>query len=155
MLAGEAAAGAYAAEAAIPIVGPALAPAVAASAFAGTLAVGMAQHGALVPEDMGIFAHAGEMILPEHISTPLQQAIPAISHFSAASRGLATGGAPTGTSGATGLSGGRDGGGSSTSSMTHISVSALDSASLNSFLHRNQRSFISAVKGAVRNGHKL
>lgn len=56
-----------------------LAPAAAAAAFAGVLA--FAEKGAMVPEDMPVFAHAGEMILPEPISSGIQAAIPAMHQF--------------------------------------------------------------------------
>jgi hypothetical protein len=59
-----------------------LAPAAAAGAFASTMA--FAEEGGIMPADMPVYAHAGEMILPEHISTPLQGVIPAMNTFNAA-----------------------------------------------------------------------
>jgi len=37
-----------------------------------------AEQGAVMPKDMAVFAHQGEMVLPEHISSPLQTALPAM-----------------------------------------------------------------------------
>jgi hypothetical protein len=55
----------------IPIIGPALGAAAAAATFVGIMALGAmagAEQGALVPRDMPIFAHGGEMILPRDLS---------------------------------------------------------------------------------------
>ncbi len=61
-----AAAGAYAALAGVPIIGPIIAPAAAAVAFAGVEAFGSFDSGAWsLPQDMLIGAHQGEMIIPQ------------------------------------------------------------------------------------------
>ena len=75
--AGVAAANAFAATAAIPIVGPELAPAAAATALSEvlaftSLAAGSAQGGALLPSDMFLLAHQNEMVLPSHLSSAVQ-----------------------------------------------------------------------------------
>jgi len=66
-----AAAAAWNALAGIPVIGPALGAAAAAATFVGIMALGAmagAEQGALVPRDMPIFAHGGEMILPRDLS---------------------------------------------------------------------------------------
>lgn len=74
-LAAQAAAGAFAATAAIPYVGPALAPAAAATAYSETMAfsaVAVAAQGYDIPSNVNpvVQAHAKEMILPpEHAET--------------------------------------------------------------------------------------
>jgi hypothetical protein len=77
MDAGLAAAGAFASVmTALPFpLNISAAPGIAGAAFAETEAVGQAQRGALVPENMAIFAHAKEMVLPESLSTGLQRII--------------------------------------------------------------------------------
>jgi hypothetical protein len=70
-----AAAKAYSALAEVPIVGPVLGAAAAAATFAGVMAfesLAGAQQGALVPRDMPLYAHAGEMVLPKNISESVQ-----------------------------------------------------------------------------------
>lgn len=74
----KAAAGAFAAMASIPYVGPALA--VAASAAALTAVLGMTgaikfEKGGLVPDDMMAQLHAGEAVLPRHLSEGIQRMI--------------------------------------------------------------------------------
>ncbi len=71
--------------AALPFpINVATAPGVAAAQFAEIEAIGLpkAEKGALVPRDMPIAAHKGEMILPSTISTALQSVIPAMGKFS-------------------------------------------------------------------------
>lgn len=75
--AAQAAAGAFASTAAIPYVGPELAPAAAASAEAEVLAfigqIGAAEQGAVIPRDQMMSLHADEMVLPAHISKGIQE----------------------------------------------------------------------------------
>jgi hypothetical protein len=71
-------ANAYAATAAIPIVGPALAPAAGAAAYAGALsyeALAFAEQGMLLDRDRLVFAHRDEQILPAYLSKGLQALI--------------------------------------------------------------------------------
>ena len=55
----------------------ATAPGVAATTFSEVIALGLpkAEMGAMVPRDMGIYAHAGEMILPKSLSDGLSKMI--------------------------------------------------------------------------------
>lgn len=117
----KAAGGAYAAASDIPIIGPFIAPAAAAAAFAGVMAFGAlasAEQGAIVPRNMPVNLHGGEMVLPARVSSAVQQMAAA----------------------------GGGGGG------TNISIHAMDAGSIRDFLHRNQRQFVSQVRGAIRNG---
>jgi tape measure domain-containing protein len=73
--AAQAAARTWAAVAAIPIVGPVLAPPAAAAAFIGVMALGAvsAERGAVLPDENTIaFLHPKEMVLPAHLSQGLQ-----------------------------------------------------------------------------------
>ena len=74
-----AAAGAYSAVAGIPIIGPVLAPAAAATAYAGVMAFDVlsAEGGMVVPAGVDPLTqlHEQEMVLPAHIANPLQSAI--------------------------------------------------------------------------------
>lgn len=75
----KAAAGAYSAVAGIPIVGPVLAPAAAATAYAGVMAFDVlsAAGGMVVPANVNPLTqlHENEMVLPAHIASPLQAMI--------------------------------------------------------------------------------
>lgn len=79
--AANAAAGAYAAIAAIPVVGPFLAPAMAATAFAGVIALGKSIFSASggwdnVPKDgMITELHKEEMVLPAKFANPLRKSL--------------------------------------------------------------------------------
>jgi hypothetical protein len=79
----KAAAGAYSAVVGIPIVGPVLAPAAAAAAFAGVMAFDVisAEGGmGTVPfNDMPALLHRNEMVLPASIAEPLRIGLPAIA----------------------------------------------------------------------------
>jgi hypothetical protein len=70
--------GAYAATAAIPYVGPALAPAAAATAYSGALAYeAVAERGYDIPAGVNPVTqlHAREMVLPANIADPLRQSL--------------------------------------------------------------------------------
>ena len=76
-MAAQAAAGAFAATAAIPYVGPELAPAAAALAYSDTMAFGAlasAAGGYDIPSNINpmVQTHASEMILPASIADPLR-----------------------------------------------------------------------------------
>jgi hypothetical protein len=71
-------AAAYASISAIPIIGPELAPGVAAGTYAaimGAEGMGMAEQGAFLNEDMMILAHKNEMILPASLSSGMASMI--------------------------------------------------------------------------------
>lgn len=70
-----AAAGAYSAMAAIPVIGPALGAAAAAVTFAAVMAFGAFEKGGVAPEDMLAQLHPQEMVLPADIATPLRAAL--------------------------------------------------------------------------------
>lgn len=75
-------AGAWAAISAIPVVGPFLAPVVAAAVLGGAIGMVMgiagASGGAYLSEDQPIYAHEGEMILPKRISSGMFDVIDAV-----------------------------------------------------------------------------
>lgn len=120
----------------------ALAPAAAALAFAGTMA--FAERGAIVPEDMPIFAHEKEMILPERISTPLQNVIPAMQRFNSSMD------APPASNAAVGA--GARSGGETRDMHVNLHWHTLDSKSVSDFIHGNRAQFTKALRTAVRNG---
>lgn len=69
--AAKAAAGAFTAFVHIPLIGPELGAAAAAATFVAVMALGAlagAEQGAVIPRDMPILAHGGEMVLPKHLS---------------------------------------------------------------------------------------
>jgi hypothetical protein len=66
-----AAANTYKAISSIPYVGPFLAPPAAAAAFAAVMAFGSFQRGGVTEGETIGHLHPKEMVLPEHISTPL------------------------------------------------------------------------------------
>ena len=126
-----AAAGAYAAVASVPVVGPVLAPAAAATALAAALAFGGAVVSAAggwdqVPYDGALASlHKDEMVLPSSLASPLRSAL---------------GGAGEG-------GGGGSGGGAGGSGATHHhwNIQALDAASF----ARMARSNPDAITGAL------
>lgn len=74
--AAKAAAAAYASASEVPIIGPILGPIAAAGAFAGVMAFGIlasAEQGAIIPRNMPVNLHEGEMVLPPKISGAVQQ----------------------------------------------------------------------------------
>jgi hypothetical protein len=121
-----AAAKTYASIAEIPIVGPFIAPAAAAAAFAGVIAfesIAAAEEGAYVGRTQPVLAHAGEIIL-----NPTQ----------------------TRDVGAMAKSFNEGGGGG-----TSINIHAFDSKSIANFLHGNRSAFMNLVRTAIRNGHRI
>lgn len=146
----EAAAGAYAAVASIPYVGPFLAPVMAAGALAAVFAFGnsiFSAEGGMdrVPFDGAMFQlHKDEMVLPASIATPLR----AMTSF-----GLPSGLGPFKTSGLasgeTPLVGGN----------THVHVSpsfqitSPDAAGVRRMLLDNHGAVAEAMLTAHRNGH--
>ena len=113
-----AAAGAYAALAGIPGIGPFIAPAASAAALAAVLSLGASIASAAggwgdIPQDQMAMVHKNEMILPASIASPLRAS-------------LANGGAPALASLS---SGGNQGGGDT---HIHFSVNAMDAQSFKS-----------------------
>jgi hypothetical protein len=131
--AASAAAKAYSALAGIPVVGPELGAAAAAATFVAVMALeslASAQGGAIIPEDMPVYAHAGEMVLPTHLSEGVQNIVNQQSQ---------TGGSVGGDT------------------HLHVNWNALDSKSLSDFLHQPgvRSQFTKALRSSVRNGTRL
>ena len=128
--AGRAAAGAYAAVAGIPIIGPIIAPAAAAVAFGAVEAFGSFDQGSWqLPGNMLAQVHRGEMIVPA-AATPWAQALMS----NAASGGGGSGGGPPNVS---------------------LHVSSVDAASTRDWFMRNSHHVVSALNEAVRGGNHL
>jgi len=123
-----AAANAFASTAAIPIVGPELAPAAAASAYGTVSAMTSllsAAGGMVVPHDTLAMVHEDEMILPAHLSSGVQNII--------ANNG-----------------GGGGGGGGDT---YNVHIHAMDGQSVARVLSNNEGALVSAFAKARRNMH--
>lgn len=120
--AGVAASGAYAATALIPYVGPALAPAAAATAYAGAMSYGAMASAAggwgQIPSDQIAQVHKDEMILPADIAGPVRDM---------AARGSGSGG------------------------DIHLHVSAIDAQSFAEALSQHDGAIHKAIKRANRN----
>jgi hypothetical protein len=130
-LAGVAAAAAYASTAAIPIVGPALAPASAAAALSTVLGfqgLAFAEQGGVIPSDQLAYVHKNEMVLPAHISQGIQ------SMFAGSGQ---TANNPVG------------------GNVFHFSpvVSAMDAEGVDRVLAKHRDKFIEHVKTWTRSGH--
>ena len=124
----EGAAAAYASIAAIPVVGPFLAPAVAAGVVASIIGFGARIASAAggwdtVPHDQIAQVHKGEMVM----SAPLAQGLRDIIR-----------------NGQTGAGGKHE--------AYHVTVNAMDTASFTDALRRNQTGMIKVMKEAARNG---
>jgi regulator of replication initiation timing len=121
-----AAAKAYSALASIPIVGPELGAVAAAGAFTLLMAF---QKGGIVPEDTPAYLHREEMVLPERISTFIQERVaePALA-------GAGAGGGDT---------------------HLHFSATAMDAKSLVDFFSRNRGAAMKEMARAFRNGARL
>lgn len=168
--AAEAAAAVFSAVAAIPIVGPFLAPVAAAGAYAAVLAFG--EKGGVMENDGPLFAHKKEMILPAHISTALTGAIPSISNFNAlassnvfgeaAGAGIGTGAAavlggastfnppPALTSPGAGTTGGNT---STTSNISHNTRNQRVNVAINhNGTNLSHDDIIAAVRKGIRRG---
>jgi hypothetical protein len=118
-----AAAKAYNALAGIPVVGPELGAVAAAGAFALLMAF---KEGGIVPYDTTAVLHRQEMVLPERISTFIQERV----------------GGPHPAFAGAGAGGGEQ----------HIHINALDSRSVQDFVHRNSARLVNQVKGMWRDG---
>lgn len=134
----KAAAGAYAAMAGIPIIGPELGAVAAGVTFAAVETLGAMASAAggwdRVPEDQIAQLHKEEMVLPASISVPLRSAI---------DTGNFAGGA----------GGGGPGGGD-----THIHnwhLNAVDGKDVQSFFDKHQDKIVKTLKSATRKGAKI
>ena len=128
--AGRAGAGAYAAMAGVPLIGPVIAPAAAAAAYAGTMAFAAFDIGAWnVPQDMPAVVHRNELVMP--------------AAEAGAFRDM--------------LSGGAQGGGGNVAihPTVNINTSAIDGASVSQFMRSNSGSMMKAIDEAVRHGAAL
>jgi hypothetical protein len=134
--AGQAFAAAFAATAAIPVIGPELAPGVASQAYGSTIAaVGMslASGGFDIPPGVNPLTqlHAEEMVLPASIARPLRSMIAA--NDAGANDGAASGG-----------------GRGDTHHHYHYSISALDGPSVQRVLENNRSYHAAAMDSLVR-----
>ena len=121
----QAAAGAYAAMAAVPMIGPVLAPVVAAGALAAVISLGShiasAEGGwENVPSDQLAMIHKNEMILPAQVADSVRNM----------ASGTGDGGAPM-----------------------HVHIHAMDAASFHDYLKQsaNQAALIKVLGGAMKN----
>jgi hypothetical protein len=161
--AAEAAAAAYASICAIPIIGPFIAPAFAAEAYAATMAwqaaVAVAERGwGEVPDDnMPTLLHKKEMVLPADIAVPLRAALampqfglpaamtaPAFAGPGSALRTIAP--APAAAAAPTPARGG---------DTYEVKIQATDAASVANLFQRNGRSLVAALHRQVANGATL
>lgn len=119
-------AGAYAATAAIPVVGPALAPAAGATAYAATAAyaaLGVAEGGEWNTGSGGFYMlHPQESVMPANIANPM--------------RDFFTGGGQ---------------GGSQGGDQYHITINAVDAGSVSRLFMNNGRALIGSLARAKRN----
>ena len=126
--AGRAAAGAYAALAGIPIIGPVIAPIGAATAFAGTMAFASADIGMWdVPQDQLSLVHQNELIMP--------------ASEAGAFRSMLSSGAQGG-----------GGGGRGVTVHAPVSVSGMDTASIAAALMNHGSAITKALDRAIRHG---
>lgn len=131
--AAQAAAGAFAATAAIPYVGPMLAPAAAAEADASVMAfigqIASAAGGMMVDKDQMAMVHEDEMILPSHISQGIQEHI---------------------------LNPEAESGGGGGGSNNHFHINAHDSKSFEKYLgsQRNRNAMMSSLQKAHMRGNR-
>jgi hypothetical protein len=136
-----AAAGAYAATVSIPYVGPELAPAAAAEAYAATIGwaagIGGGLGTAALSSDQLVLAHAQEMILPPKLSRGLADAISAGS-FS----GGATGAAGSGGAGAPNIT-----------VNFSPNISAVDAASVQRLFLQNGGVLAQTISQQIRNAN--
>jgi hypothetical protein len=137
---------AWSALADIPVVGPVLGAIAAAATFAGVMAfgaiAGSAQKGALLSEDMPIFAHAKEMILPADISTGLKAMISSTPMVTR-SPALALGGGGMVGGGVTNLN----------TTLRMGDIHAIDSVGMAEQLRRARIPLARTVESAIRSGH--
>jgi hypothetical protein len=127
-----AASGAYAATASIPYIGPILAPAAAAAAYAATIAWGAFEVGAYnLPHDMVGVLHKGEMVVPQTFA-----------------EGIRSGG---------GLGGSAGGGASGNLTLNqHVTVgqgATVSPADLSSALNTNNQNLLDYLTNQMRNGN--
>ena len=134
--AARAAAGAYAAVAGVPVIGPALAPAAAAVAYGGALAFNSFDIGAWnVPQDQLAMIHRNELVMPAAEAGALRSMLSGAAH------------------GGDGQSGGGTSVGVSPSA--HFHISAMDSRDVERALRGNQTGVMKVINQAVRDGAHL
>lgn len=127
------AAGAYAAVAGVPLIGPVLAPAAAAAAYAGTMAFAAFDIGAWnLPQDQLAMVHKNELVMP--------------AAEAGAFRDMLTNAAQGGGAGGANVS---------ISPTTHFTVNAIDGASASQWMRDNQHSLMRAIDEGVRHGAHL
>ncbi|WP_210208987.1 hypothetical protein [Roseiarcus fermentans] len=128
--AGRAAAGAYASASEVPVIGPILAPAAAAAAFAATEGLASADIGMWsVPQDMLTLVHHNELIMP--------------AAEAGAFRAMVSGGGAGGP------------GGVSIHPTTNVHLSAIDGPSMASWWRSNGSDMMKGIDAAVRSGAAL
>jgi hypothetical protein len=145
--AAEAAAGAFASQAAIPVVGPEMGVAASAGVYADVAGLISLQKGGILPEDMALYGHAGEMMLPQPISSGIQSVIPAMQKFGSV---MNESGGSSSSSGLAPAAGAGD-------THLHMNFNTFDQKGLADFLHQpgNRAQFTKAVRTAVRNGTRF
>jgi hypothetical protein len=150
-----AAAGAYAATAAIPFVGPELAPAAAAEAYASVMAFeGMASAAGgfyQVPGDMVANIHKDEMVLPSWAAKGVRSIIDTGQGSSSAGAGGGAGG--SGSSGGSGAGGNGNNSQGSNVNLTY-NVQCPDPSAFKGMIAQHADVVYDAVKKANRNGRR-
>jgi hypothetical protein len=145
----QAAAGASAAIAAIPVFGPALAPAAAAGALAAVVALGKSVASAAggwerVPQDQLAQLHKDEMVLPASLAGRLR----GIAELGDLARGLAPAALPRVAAPG---GGGASGSGAGGEWHAHVHVHAIDTQSGAQFLMSNMRTIAKGLAREMRN----
>lgn len=125
--AARAGAAAYASTAAIPIIGPGLAPAAGAQAYSTTAAysglLAFEQGADYIPNDMTANIHKGERIVPKADNERLMKAV--------------------------------EGGGSQGGGAVHLHVHAMDSRDVKRFLSKNNKQIGKSVQNYIRGGGRM
>lgn len=129
-----AAANAFAAESAVPVVGPELAPAAASAAYAEVMSfegLASAAGGMVLGSDQIISAHENEMVLPANLSKGIQSVVD--------------------------NQGGGSGAGDGTQVAFHFApnISAMDGANMQSWFNANARTMMNTFASQIRNSPSL
>lgn len=149
---------AFASTAAIPIVGPELAPAAGAAAFAGAMSFAPLASAAggywQVPDDMLAQIHKDEIVLPAWAANPLRDMVTGGGSWrlpAAISSPLGSSGARTPGPAANDTFGG-SGGGSGSQQDVHVHLHVNDTQTGAEFLLRHKETIAKSVDQAVRDG---